>query len=82
LIGTWDGDEGLAKAGGEGLGEFQEQVGNGGALLGGVGFMFHSAPSVARGVRPGPLVPCKSLRGSEIEFQDFCEREFGGSWFV
>ncbi len=54
LIGAREGDEGLAEAGGEGfVGEFEEQVGDGGALLGGVRFMFHSAPSVARGRADG-----------------------------
>src|SRR5260370_29964286 len=57
LVGAREGDEGLAEGGGEGgvLGEFQEQVGDGGALLGGVGFMFHSAPSVAWGRADGTL---------------------------
>ena len=55
LIAARECDEGLAEAGGEGFvsGEFEEQVGDGGALLGGVGFMFHSGSSVARGRTDG-----------------------------
>jgi hypothetical protein len=56
LVDAGERDEGLTESGGEGgvLGEFHEQVGDGGAMLGcGGGFTCHSAPIFARGCSGG-----------------------------